>query len=162
MRFDGSVNQYDTGTAVNRPDRVAEYESWVLLMHRAFIQAYGNLGSSSNTYTLHNATGGPVRAKYYGSFDYNSKVALVNAINASKPVVTGVEDANLFGATNHAFAVVGARGDFFSSLEILVYNPWGKDGQGYGFQPRDGRDDGFIWLTWSEFTSVMDGFWVRQ
>ncbi len=49
----------------------------------------------------------------------------------------------------HCYVVTGV----YSNGDIQVYNPWGTDTSG---TPRDGVADGYIRLTWAEFTRNFD------
>ena len=158
--FDGQVNKYDTDTAVNAPGKVAEGESWVLLTQRAYLQYAKNGGTSLPSQALPAATGvGSVA--YYASTDANAKTALINAMNQNRPVVAGITGGVLYGLTDHAVAVVGARGTA-ANPEFLIYNPWGMDTQTRDGRPTavDGVNDGYFWVSWATFRTYIKGFWA--
>lgn len=159
VRFDGTVNQYDTGTAINKPGRVAEFESWVLLMQRAYLQAGG---TTSPSYALAAATGGS--STRYLATSSNARTAMLQALANGRPVVAAVDRNSFYGITNHAMAVVAARGTA-ANPEVCIYNPWGMDAQATNGQPyaiEGSATDGFFWVSWNTFATYFDGgFWVR-
>lgn len=159
--FDGTVNRYDTNTAVSHPGLVAEGESWVLLMQRAFVQYAGNGGVSVPSQALPAVTGSNA-VSYHRTTAPTARAALVTALNANRPVVAGISRGNLYGLNNHAVAVVGTRGTA-ANPEFLIYNPWGLDGQAANGRPAavDGANDGYFWVSWNTFRACIDGgFWT--
>ena len=159
IQFEGGMNKYDTGTAVNRPGRVAEFESWVLLMQRAY---YNAGGSTNPSFALAAATGG--KATHVRMTDDDAQNTLIRAINADRPITAAIGSSVFYGISGHAFAVVGARGST-NNLEILLYNPWGMDAQASTGQPTaitGSATDGYFWVSWNTFEAYFDnGFWVR-
>lgn len=157
--FDGSTNQYDTGTAVNKPGRVAEFESWVLLMQRAYLNAGGN---TSPSFALAAATGGS--ATHVNMTDRDAQGTLIRALNANRPVTAAIGNSVFYGISGHAMTVVAARGTT-ANMEVLIYNPWGMDAQTASGKPgaiQGSATDGYFWISWGMFRSYFDsGFWVR-
>jgi hemolysin type calcium-binding protein/calpain family cysteine protease len=156
VTFDGSVTWADTATAVSQPGKVAEGESWVLLMQRAWKQMRGNDGSAWPHQAMPYLTG--ANPSWYQTIGDNWKSWLRSTVASGRPVVAataGYPASPLIA--NHAYTVVATWGTD-DNFWVQVRNPWGVDGNGAA---ADGYNDGFIWLTWNTFrTSMGDGLWV--
>jgi len=157
--FDGTRNSYDTSTAENDSGRVEEFEFWPLLMQRAYLHGPWR-GNTNLKFGLESATGG--NAVYYARRDQAAKADLVRALNLGRAINAGISNNTLYGINHHALAVVGARGSF-NNLQLLIYNPWGKDAQGKGETVAlDGANDGYFWISWDIFSNHFDGgFMIR-
>lgn len=164
VRFDGTIQYVNVGGIMANDDpntavtssKMSEYMSWTVLMQRALVQSFGNGAATNSDFALYTMTGNQTR--YHLTTEANAKLTLVNALNNKIPVEAGITTNTLYGVDHHAFAVLGARGTW-DNLQILVYNPWGKDGVG---NQGDGNSDGYIWLSWNQFAYYFNGFSVRS
>lgn len=159
VTFDG-----DTYSADARANPSQEGESWVLITQRAYLQSRGIsltnppggwasgpltalTGRSSTTY---NDPSGAVGGTHYNR--------IVNALNAGRNVVADTADNSADLTTNmlvawHQYTVCAVSGSW-----VLVRNPWGYDG---GTTTYGDANDGFIWLSWSNFCGSMDAYIIN-
>jgi hypothetical protein len=58
------------------------------------------------------------------------------------------------GGTGHRYAVTAVFQDAGGQWKVMLYNPWGNDGVHVAAMDidADGSSDGFISMTWAEFT----------
>jgi hypothetical protein len=79
--------------------------------------------------------------------------ALKSALASKKPAIALTKNMNLSGyglVTDHAYTILAVSG-----TTVTLRNPWGTDG------PKvQGANDGVITISWSVFSTVMQGFCV--
>jgi Calpain family cysteine protease/RTX calcium-binding nonapeptide repeat (4 copies) len=157
VTFDGTVSWLDTATAVSQPGKVAEGETWVLLMQRAWKQMRGNDGRAWPHDAMPYLTG--TNPTWYQTIGEDLKGWVRYAVNSGKAVVAATAGSPASPLiANHSYTVVAVWGTD-DNFWVQVRNPWGVDGNG---SAADGVNDGFIWLTWSTFKSSMaNGLWVN-
>jgi len=136
----------------NDPLAMAEGESWVILMNRAWVQYYGNNGRTWPHDAIKALSGRAVSYQYsVGDADFNrmttalSQNKLVGAATVASPT-TGL----LVGT--HAYTVVATWNGGSGNLWVQVRNPWGVDG---GSQI-DGANDALVWVPWNHFKASMN------
>jgi hypothetical protein len=166
VAFNGSWNDND-------PARRNLPEFWTILLQRARLQLHGvnyRVELSRDQWNAANvASGYRLFDSGEGLYDFTGKAAeyvyanqanpqtLFNQWQSGKLIVlntpgngtNGTLDAASGIVAWHAYAVMRvyqANGQWLLDL----YNPWAKDGNG---TPRDGRNDGFLTITWSEFAT---------
>jgi RTX calcium-binding nonapeptide repeat (4 copies)/Calpain family cysteine protease len=164
VNFNGDRNSAD---AVANPSQ--EGESWVIITQRAYLQSRGIsltnppggwadgpltafTGRSSTTYN------NPVGS----SFAYSNFTYIDYLVHHGYNVVADTRDNAADLSTNmliawHQYTVVDTWGSGANAW-VLVRNPWGYDG---GATTYGDANDGFVWLTWSQFASSMDAYIVN-
>ena len=168
--FDGWTNSGD----LVEP---ASGEFWTVLMQRAREQAYGINPNQSYTTTQWNSfntqSGGRLYSVAQAIYDFTGSSSIYTPMNYANPQAiqaavargdylvaqsqssTYVSPNGIVG--NHAYAVLSVYSDA-GVWKVRLYNPWGVDGlNGTTIDSLDNThpsaNDGFITLTWQQFTS---------
>lgn len=177
---------YDTYDAMPVDDASrgngCEGQSWVTILQRAYLQAQGvnwrdpdevaDDGSCDPGEAMTAFTGVESHQHDAGWFDYDldadDRDRIINALNANKPVVVGTfndqEDVNAKLVARHAYTLVRAYqsgGVWYFELR----NPWGRDGGSGSYDsngnPVDGSDDALVTLSWSQFRTSIEDYWIN-
>lgn len=172
VTFDGTWSDSDAA-----PSRAANLrnlpEFWVLLMQRARLQQYGvtwtkelsrsewdaaNVRSGYRLYdpvdALHNFTG---RTAIPYAITRATPQALQTALSQKKAIVATTPNT----ATGseilpwHAYTITKVYLEA-GAWKVQVYNPWGIDS--LSTPPKDGRNDGFLTISWADFTSRFNRY----
>lgn len=174
VAFNGTWTDNDPAPARNSAGRNLP-EFWTILFQRARLQLHGvnyakemtaaqwdaaNVNSSFRLFDsgegLYDFTG---RFPEYVFASQANPQTLANQLAAGKLIVlnTPGDGANstLHSASGivawHSYAVLKVyQVDGLWKLDL--YNPWGRDGNG---TPRDGKNDGFLTISWQEFTTYF-------
>ena len=166
---DPKVNASQIGGETSR-------EFWPILLQRARLQMYGiDWGreySDAQWTQLHQATGNRLASLHCALQELSGRQAVLvgtnqisayqlrSLIDGGHAVVAGTVQAPDPGAfmqqtkivPSHAYAVVNVvyqNGQWF----VQLHNPWNVDSA--SGDRGDGQDDGFVWVSWSEFTSYF-------
>src|SRR5262249_11612321 len=137
-------------------------EFWTLVYQRAYLQLKGVNWQDPNTDHWGNSWKNGQAALYAltgwtcstTNVATNQSTALARDLQAALKqgdvVTAGTrQKTSNYVVDNHVYAVE----DVYQSngvWMVKLYNPWGHDGPGAS---TDGRDDGFVTLTWSQFTN---------
>ncbi len=174
----------------NDPVEPNSGEFWTVLMQRARLQALGIDPTKQYTQSQWDAMNAKTNGQLYsaasalydftGNSAYYSTIAYAGtpqslqtlltqgyAVIAQSP--TGSSAANSLGIIlNHAYAVTSVYYQN-GTWKVRLYNPWGIDGlNGITIDSQDTSsapaNDGFITLTWQQFTSTANfvGFFVAK
>lgn len=176
--FDGTYSDMDPAPATNAAGQNLP-EFWTILLQRARLQRYGvdwrqdltkaqwDQANARSGYRLFNMgdamtmmTG---KTASWGSVAWTSPSAMLLALQQGKMVTayttnvpqTSAPHANLWMGW-HCYAVTKvyyANGTWF----VQVYDPFGMDGP-MG-KPVDGKNDGYITMTWNVFVKGFEGIW---
>lgn len=173
VSFDGSFNDNDPLLNDGNPD------FWVILLHRARLQAYGIDVSKQYTEaqwdSFHSKSGNKLFNAGQALKDFTNWTASYTSIgsaNAQKMadalkrgdyiVASSFGSAKSKGANplgivgGHAYSVMAVYKDG-TTWKVRLYNPWGSDSSGGktidSAAGGTAKDDGFITLTWSQFAS---------
>ena len=173
VKFNGTWNDNDPSPSVDERG-MANPEFWTILMQRARLEHFYKVDSSQkmsqedwdkvNTKSkngLYNVE--TAMKQMHGWKTKDSAIANVSAKELAKAlddgamIVAGTHGEGKKKTTNetgivtgHAYAITNVFKDGNGKWSVEVYNPWGHDGHG---TPRDGTNDGFLTLSWSEFTA---------
>ncbi len=164
---------YDGWTTDNDPVVNNTGEFWVVLEQRARLQALGidtdAMTKRADWTAANNATGGKLFsiseaiAAYTGSSAVYSDIGSAKAqtlqaalargdsILAQTRAASGTTADGIIG--NHVYAVLGVYQEA-GVWKVKLYNPWGTDRE--NGTTRDGANDGFITLTWTQFVSTAN------
>lgn len=176
VKFDGTWNDNDPSPSVDAKGMINP-EFWTILMQRARLEHFYKVDSSQEMTQadwdkvnekskngLYNVETAMRQMHGWKTTDSDigdvSAKALAKAQDEGAMIVAGTpgegkkKTANSTGiVSGHAYAVTNVFKDSQGKWSVQVYNPWGHDGHG---TPRDGQNDGFLTLTWSEFTANFD------
>jgi hypothetical protein len=180
VSFDGSFVKTATGGMVDPASRT-EGESWVIIFQRAFLQSRGVNWADANDVASHGscwpnaaltAITGWGTAEYRGGFGSADLNRISFAILNQNRAVVAATKANASDLTtprlvaNHAYAVVGFEYDpVWGELMVKLRNPWGVDIDGAGTGGATeawGANDGEVSVTWRDFCSSMQGYWINE
>jgi hypothetical protein len=166
---DPKVNASTMGGATSR-------EFWPILLQRARLQMYGidwgRQYTEAQWTQLHQATGGRLASLHNALQELSGKQAalagtnqisayqLQSLISRGHAVMAGTRPAQDPAAfmqqtkvvPSHAYAVVNVvhqNGQWF----VQLHNPWNVDSA--TGDRGDGRDDGYVWVSWNEFVSYF-------
>ncbi len=149
---------------------------WVTLYQKAYLQAWGVKSRdsdgrllSSGQWKSPNGTGWQnagnaldAIAKGWSkwtSIDNASASTIRSQVydNATNGMVASSKDSGTTNnvVKNHAYMIYDAFTEN-GAWKIRLYNPWAKDGAS---KPADGKNDGLITLTWSQFKANFNGYY---
>jgi hypothetical protein len=154
---------FNGSTTWNDPASRTEGESWVVLYQRAYIQLVGGDGSSW-PYQAQTAITGRATTRVERAMSNSDFYSIEANLAANRSVVTATRDSGFNSAggllvRNHAYSVVGVtRGSGGLPGTVTVRNPWAMDG---GSTTSGIANDGYIVLSWAQFVSSMQGYWVN-
>lgn len=174
VAFNGTWNDNDPAPSRDAQGRTTS-EFWTIIFQRARLQMYGinyRVAMTSADWAAHNTlTKGLLQDPGEALYNFTGKVpeyhyanlvnplTLYNADQAKRLIVVTTPgsgtnttlDPNSGVIAWHAYAVTRV---YQSSGQWMLdlYNPWAKDGNG---TPRDGKNDGFLTVTFTEFQSYF-------
>jgi hypothetical protein len=166
VRFDGTWTDNDAqpGHTRDSAGRITDQltgEFWTVLYQRAYLQLKGVNWQDPNTDHWGSAWKNGQAALYAltgwtcstTNVTTNQSTSLAQTLQAALQhgeVVTAGTRASTTAnvVTRHVYAVEGVY-QSNGAWMVRLYNPWGHDGPNAA---TDGRDDGFVTLTWSQFT----------
>jgi hypothetical protein len=142
---------FDGNTTGNDPLAMAEGESWVILMNRAWTQYYGNNGQTWPHDAIKALSGRAVWYQY-GVNDSNfNQITTALAQNKYVGMATHARPSTASLVGTHAYTVVQTWNGGNGNLWVLVRNPWGIDGG-----TLDGANDGLVWIPWAHIKASMN------
>jgi hypothetical protein len=163
----------------NSEDLVSSNKSefWTVLMQRARLQALGIDPYKQYTMSQWDAFNRQTNGRLYSigeaMYDFTGSVAIYSSFNGATPqaLQAALDRGNYLVAQsqtgryvsgdgiigNHAYAVLGVYNDG-GVWKVRLYNPWGIDRENGATidgldKSRPAANDGFITLTWQQFTN---------
>ncbi len=176
VRFDGTWSDYDPAPSVDAGG-YSNPEFWTILMQRARMERFYGVDwarkmTSADWDAVNAAKGGTlystataIRQLYgwqanWSSIGSVSAQGLATALSQGQLVIaSSLNDAKQISTatgvvSKHAYAVTSVYKTSTGAWQVRLYNPWGEDGNGL---PRDGVNDGYVTLSWTEFRANFDG-----
>lgn len=145
VNFEGNL----TG---NDPLNMAEGESWVILMNRAWVQFYGNNGQTWPHDAIKALSGRQVWYQY-GVNDANfNQITTALSRNQYVGMATVANPSTDLLVGGHAYTVVQTWNGGNGNLWVQIRNPWGIDSN----SQIDGANDGLVWVPWAHIKSSMN------
>lgn len=174
VAFNGTWNDNDPAPARDAQGRNVQ-EFWTILFQRARLQLYGinyRTELTAAQWDAANVTSGHLLLDAGEAlYNYTGKLAdytyanqanpqtLFNQFQAGRLIVLTTPGTGSNTTLDAASGVVGWHAYALTRMYqangqwmLELYNPWGKDGSG---TPRDGRNDGFLTITWTELTKFF-------
>jgi Ca2+-binding RTX toxin-like protein len=171
VQFDGTWNDNDPQPAVDAQGRTLP-EFWTILLQRARLQSLGvdtshpltaaqwqqaDVNSGYLLFSVGNAiyslTGQRTRMYYAQNVTPQQLQATLANPNGMAVGATFADASKLAAGTglwaNHAYTILKVYQQG-SNWMVQLYNPAGIDGSG---PPRDGMNDGYLTVTWAEFST---------
>jgi hypothetical protein len=157
----------------------SNYPIWMTLMERAYAQwmgeqfntnGYDRIGNGDNRADpLLRVTGRfakewsltPGQSNFLGSNGFD---LISSALKSGEFVTVGMggrKKSSAFLVGSHVYTVVDAY-SLNGENKVLIRNPWGFDGDGVSAISRDDRQDGFVELTYAEFTDFFGAVAITQ
>jgi hypothetical protein len=173
VSFNGGFNDNDPELRDGNPD------FWVILLHRARLQAYGVDVSKQYTEAQWDAFNTKSGNKLFNAgqalkdfTNWTASYTSIGSANAQKMadalgrgdyiVASSFDSAKSKGANSlgivggHAYSVMAVYKES-NTWKVRLYNPWGSDSSGGktidSAAGGTAKDDGFITLTWSQFAN---------
>ena len=175
VTLNGELYGAKTGDGKLDPNNLNNGAIWVPLVEKAYAQWYQDSQGVANGYNVIGNGDFPqkvfprITGRKYEEFNPTASQSFnqtQSALSGNQFVVayTLTKDAqslsNNLIANSHAYAVTNASVNLSGEQRITIRNPWGFDG---GIDPatnelvtRDGVQDGFIDLSYNEFTQYFD------
>ncbi len=143
---------FNGNTTGNDPLAMAEGESWVILMNRAWVQFYGKNGQTWPHDAIRALSGRQVSYQYsVTDADFN-RVTTALSQNRLVGMATQARPTTGLLVATHAYTVVQTWNGGNGNLWVQVRNPWGIDG---GSQI-DGANDALVWIPWAHVKASMN------
>jgi hypothetical protein len=176
VSFNGTTNDNDP-----TPNATSPAEFWTIVMQRARLQAYGidsNMEYSTSQWDGFNALRGyKLYSLSQAISDFTGTAISINTMGSFTPqsLQASLGQGNLFLANsynqsgyrsadgivgNHAYAVMAVYYEA-GVWKVRLYNPWGMDSDNSSTIDKlqlgkAAANDGFITLTWSQFTNTAN------
>ncbi len=176
VTFNGTTNDNDP-----TPNASSPAEFWTILLQRARLQAY-NIDSSqeytTSQWDVFNALrGNKLYSLSQALADFTGAATTINTMSSFTPqaLQASLAKGNLFLACsyaqsgyrsadgivgNHAYAVMAVYSEA-GVWKVRLYNPWGMDGDGSATidklqTGKAAANDGYVTLTWAQFTNTAN------
>lgn len=162
VKFDGYQTFNSQGNLMD-PAPAAEYESWVMLFQRAYLQYFEGIdptnasqlaqfGGEGNGERAALAVLGPVQAQTFGYGNFNNPAAVQSLLLQGAIMTAGAIDQQNGGHMYGVMAVFKSGGQVY----VALYNPWGQDVTHNGMPMlKAGANDGLFVMKWNDFVNYF-------